>query len=102
MERRKHIWKILDTLGCEYRKNQAGLFVWAKIPQEFENGEEGVFGDITHTEGAYLHDLRALLLHDTYYQGQWRLKQHASRNGNFYTTHGLLPSGYLHMSSESK
>ena len=40
MERRKHIWKILDTLGCEYRKNQAGLFVWAKIPQEFENGEE--------------------------------------------------------------
>ena len=40
IERRKHIWKILDTLGCEYRKNQAGLFVWAKIPQEFENGEE--------------------------------------------------------------
>ena len=40
MERRKHIWEILETLGCEYRKNQAGLFVWAKIPQEFENGEE--------------------------------------------------------------
>ena len=58
--------------------------------------EEGVFGDITHTEGAYLHDLRALLLHDTYYQGQWRLKQHASRNGNFYTTHGLGPiANYL-------
>ena len=30
---------------------------------------EGVFGDITHTEGAYLHDLRALLLDDDYYQG---------------------------------
>ncbi|MDC0204710.1 Gfo/Idh/MocA family oxidoreductase [Flavobacteriales bacterium] len=58
--------------------------------------EEGVFGDITHTEGAYLHDLRALLLHDTYYQGQWRLKQHANRNGNFYTTHGLGPiANYL-------
>ena len=40
MERRKHIWKIMDTLGCEYSKNQVGLFVWAKIPQEFENGEE--------------------------------------------------------------
>ena len=40
LERRKHIWNILDKLGCEYRKDQAGLFVWAKIPQEFENGEE--------------------------------------------------------------
>ena len=40
LERRKHIWNILDKLGCEYRKDQAGLFVWAKIPQEFENGEK--------------------------------------------------------------
>ena len=60
--------------------------------------QEGVFGDITHTEGAYLHDLRALLLDDTYYQGQWRLKQHANRTGNFYTTHGLGPiSFYLNI-----
>ena len=59
---------------------------------------EGVFGDITHTEGAYLHDLRALLLDDNYYQGQWRLHQHAERNGNFYTTHGLGPiSFYLNI-----
>ena len=56
--------------------------------------DEGVFGDITHTEGAYLHDLRALLLDDEYYQGQWRLKQHATRNGNFYTTHGLGPISF--------
>ena len=60
--------------------------------------QEGVFGDITHTEGAYLHDLRALLLDDNYYQGQWRLHQHAQRNGNFYTTHGLGPiSFYLNI-----
>lgn len=56
--------------------------------------EQGVFGNITHTEGAYLHDLRALLLDKNYYQGQWRLKQHSTRNGNFYTTHGLGPISF--------
>lgn len=59
---------------------------------------EGVFGDITHTEGAYLHDLRAHMLSEDYYQGQWRLKQHIDRDGNFYTTHGLGPcSMYLNI-----
>ena len=56
--------------------------------------QEGVFRDITHTEGAYLHDLRALMLHDTYYEEQWRLHEHAERNGNFYTTHGLGPIAF--------
>lgn len=52
---------------------------------------EGVFGEITHAEGAYIHDLRAYMLHKTYYQDQWRIKHHEKRNGNFYTTHGLGP-----------
>lgn len=53
--------------------------------------ESGVFGDITHAEGAYLHDLRAHMLSSDYYQDQWRLQHHRVRNGNFYTTHGLGP-----------
>ena len=58
--------------------------------------ESGVFGDITHAEGAYLHDLRAHMLSSDYYQDQWRLQHHRVRNGNFYTTHGLGPiSMYL-------
>ena len=32
--RRKHAWDILDQLGCSYEKKQAGLFVWAKIPEK--------------------------------------------------------------------
>ena len=56
--------------------------------------QEGVFGDITHAEGAYLHDLRALLLDNKYYQDQWRLHEHVSRDGNFYTTHGLGPIAF--------
>lgn len=51
---------------------------------------QGYFGEIIHTEGAYLHDL---LDHNftqsTYYQS-WRLKENL-RNGNLYPTHGLGP-----------
>ena len=31
--RREYAWGILDQLGCSYEKKQAGLFVWAKIPE---------------------------------------------------------------------
>lgn len=37
--RRQKVWEILDYLKCEYQKDSAGLFVWAKIPKNFENGE---------------------------------------------------------------
>lgn len=30
--RRKVVWEILDLLGCKYRKDQGGLFIWARIP----------------------------------------------------------------------
>lgn len=52
---------------------------------------EGVFGDLTHAECAYIHDLRQLMIDDKYYQDQWRLYHHEDRNGNLYTTHGLGP-----------
>lgn len=75
--------------NCCY--NEEELFVLNMIQQ-------GIFGDVTHAEGAYLHDLRAHMLSDDYYQGQWRLKQHLDRDGNFYTTHGLGPiSFYLNI-----
>ncbi len=32
--RRDYAWGILDQLGCSYEKKQAGLFVWAKIPEK--------------------------------------------------------------------
>lgn len=92
----KECWDIIKTAeetkkhcimmeNCNY--NEEELWILNMI-------EEGVFGDITHTEGAYLHDLRALMLDKSYYQGQWRLHEHAERDGNFYTTHGLGPISF--------
>lgn len=53
--------------------------------------QEGVFGELTHAEGAYIHDLRWLLLDERYYENQWRLKQQMNHDGSLYTTHGLGP-----------
>ena len=40
LERRKLVWKIMDTLECSYDKNQTGMFVWAKISDKQKNGKE--------------------------------------------------------------
>ncbi|MCU0474246.1 MAG: hypothetical protein MUC93_12935 [Bacteroidales bacterium] len=60
---------------------------------------QGMFGDIIHVEGAYIHNLLGLnfnkpddsLQSDDGYTDMWRLKENATRNGNLYPTHGLGP-----------
>src|SRR6186997_3691559 len=37
-ERREKVYELLDKLGCNYSKEQSGMFMWAGIPAEFENG----------------------------------------------------------------
>jgi aspartate/methionine/tyrosine aminotransferase len=38
--RREKVFRLLDTLNCVYATNQAGMFVWAKIPDQYKNGFE--------------------------------------------------------------
>ena len=53
---------------------------------------QGMFGEIIHAEGAYIHDLsRDWLFNKNAYADMWRLKENATRNGNLYPTHGLGP-----------
>ncbi len=51
----------------------------------------GMFGELVHAEGAYLHNLLDLNFNKHGYAEMWRLKENASRNGNLYPTHGLGP-----------
>ena len=39
-ERRKIAFEIMDMLGCVYDKNQVGMFVWAKIPDQYQDSGE--------------------------------------------------------------
>jgi len=52
----------------------------------------GVFGDIYHAEGAYIHDLRWLkFMKEGGYHNMWRLEFSKLHTGNPYPTHGLGP-----------
>ncbi|MDO9511400.1 MAG: Gfo/Idh/MocA family oxidoreductase [Bacteroidales bacterium] len=54
--------------------------------------QHGLFGEIVHCEGAYIHDLRWLNFDEkSGYWNMWRLKHNEKRNGNLYPTHGLGP-----------
>ncbi|MCQ2236889.1 MAG: aminotransferase class I/II-fold pyridoxal phosphate-dependent enzyme, partial [Bacteroidales bacterium] len=39
-ERQQSAFAIMDALGCSFDKKQGGLFVWARVPDEYTNGEE--------------------------------------------------------------
>lgn len=36
--RREKVYQLLDLLGCDYSKQQAGMFMWAKIPAGYKDG----------------------------------------------------------------
>lgn len=39
-KRREKVYALLRLLGCLYSTQQAGLFVWARVPAEYRNGYE--------------------------------------------------------------
>jgi len=51
---------------------------------------QGLFGEILHAEGGYLHDLRSIKFADEG-EGLWRRAWATKLNGNLYPTHGLGP-----------
>ncbi len=58
--------------------------------------QKGLFGEVVHTEGAYIHDLRWLNFDDsTGYWDMWRLKHLEKTDGNTYPTHGFGPISHI-------
>jgi LL-diaminopimelate aminotransferase len=39
-KRREKVFELLNLLNCSFDKGQAGLFVWAEVPEEYKNGYE--------------------------------------------------------------
>lgn len=54
--------------------------------------KQGLFGDILHVEGSYIHNLDAFW---DYYEGNWRLDFNQKHRGDVYATHGLGPACQL-------
>ncbi len=85
-------WGLVDTSertrrhcvmleNCCYGENELLVLNMAR---------EGVFGELTHAECAYIHDLRGML-YSLGTEGDWRRDYHWLYNGNLYPTHGLGP-----------
>jgi predicted dehydrogenase len=59
--------------------------------------QQGLFGEVVHVEGAYIHDLRAYNFNARTgesprgYWNYWRLTENAERDGSLYPMHGLGP-----------
>lgn len=51
--------------------------------------QEGLFGEIIHAEGAYIHNLEPFWRH---YADNWRLEYNQAHNGDIYATHGIGPN----------
>lgn len=51
--------------------------------------QQGLFGDIIHAEGAYIHNLEPYWQH---YADNWRLEYNQANNGDIYATHGIGPN----------
>ena len=61
--------------------------------------QQGLFGEIVHTEGAYIHDLRSMLFAEEgepgHYWNMWRLEHNAEKDGSLYPMHGLGPLAHI-------
>ncbi|MFC7840374.1 Gfo/Idh/MocA family protein [Streptomyces sp. NPDC057382] len=89
----EELWDLVDTSertrrhlmlaeNCSYGRNELAMLKMA---------HDGLFGDLTHGHGGYLHDLRELLFSDTYYTDAWRRRWHTRSTASLYPMHGLAP-----------
>jgi predicted dehydrogenase len=86
-------WKLVDTSEktrkhCMMLENCCYDFFEMLTLNMVRNG---MFGELVHAEGAYIHDLLDSNFSKTAYSDMWRLKENIKHNGSLYPTHGLGP-----------
>lgn len=77
----KHARHCVMMENCNYDRPEMMVFNMVR---------QGVFGEILHAEGGYLHDLRAIKF-ERANEGLWRRAWSMKLDGNLYPTHGLGP-----------
>ena len=89
-------WRLVDT--AEQTKRHC-IMLENCCYDEFElcvlnMAQKGLFGEIIHTEGSYLHDLRERISSNDNGErkwSNWQVEFMGKHNGNPYPTHGLGP-----------
>jgi hypothetical protein len=85
-------WAIVETAEKQ-RKHCLMMencnYDWPAM-MAFNMVRQGLFGELIHAEGGYLHDLRGIKFENRN-EGLWRRAWSQKINGNPYPTHGLGP-----------
>ena len=86
----KDIWRLVDTAE---RTRRHCMMLENCVYDAFEVGalgmaQAGLFGEVMHVEGAYLHNLEDFW---PYYWNNWRLDFNREHRGDVYPTHGIGP-----------
>lgn len=88
------IWDIINTA----EKTQKHCMMLENCVYDFfelttlNMAQHGLFGEILHIEGGYLHNLEDFW---DYYEGDWRMQYNKTHRGDVYPTHGLGPACQL-------
>lgn len=87
-------WQLVDTA----ERTQRHCMMLENCVYDFfelttlNMAQHGLFGDILHVEGSYIHNLEEFW---DYYEGNWRLDFNQKHRGDVYATHGLGPACQL-------
>ncbi len=85
-------WRLVETAEAQRKHcvmmENVNYGRWEMMV--FHMVRQGVFGEVQHGEGGYLHDLRSIKFASEG-EGLWRRDHAWTRNGNLYPTHGLGP-----------
>jgi predicted dehydrogenase len=85
-------WKLVETAESQQKHcvmmENVNYGRWEMLV--FHMVRRGVFGEVLHGEGGYLHDLRGVKF-SSEGEGLWRREHSKVRDGNLYPTHGLGP-----------
>ena len=90
----EEIWKLINT---SERTRKHCIQLENCVYDFFElttlnMAQHGVFGEILHVEGSYIHNLEDFW---PYYWNNWRLDYNRKHRGDVYATHGLGPACQL-------
>ena len=77
----KHHKHCVMMENCNYGRSEMLVFNMVR---------QGLFGEVLHAEGGYLHDLREIKFANRG-EGLWRRAWASKMNANLYPTHGLGP-----------
>lgn len=90
----KDFWRLIDTS----EKTQKHCMMLENCVYDFfelttlNMAQQGVFGEVLHAEGAYIHNLADFW---KAYHDNWRLKFNKDNRGDNYPTHGMGPAAQL-------